>query len=416
VNISGQQKSKSISIAVFTAAPWRSAVVVLRITGPAEKAGMRVIQGNQGPQVSFDGIAEADLIVIQRDFPRFWGDYKMVIALAREAGKPVVYDLDDLLVDIPDEHSHKGDYAGEMLVMLHAIIDADLVTASSPNLQAYLSELNPNSKLIHNYLDDSLWELKTPKPVSSLDSRVTIGYMGGQTHQMDLEYIKHSLLNLSNKYPDKVNFIFWGTPPPEELLKLASIKWEPVNFEDYAQFASYFPQQECDIFIAPLVNNEFNNSKSSIKFLEYSSLGISGVYSNLAPYKTIIEHGKNGFLADEPGDWEIYLSALIDDPELRHQLGKAAQRTVNDGWLLSENYSKLREIYQLALEGRGITAIDEKDSTPLMGILSHAEEYQSGLEDRLFAVNNQLNEIHSSRSWKLLKQLQKLRLKIIPKG
>ena len=390
-------------------------MVVLRITGPAEKAGMRVIQGNQGPQVSFDGIAEADLIVIQRDFPRFWGDYRRVIKLAREAGKPVVYDLDDMLVEIPNEHSHKADYAGEMLAMLYAILDADLVTASSPYLQAYLAELNSNSKLIHNYLDDSLWELKTSNPVSNQDSSVTIGYMGGQTHQADLEDIKISLLNLSNKYPDKVNLIFWGTRPPEELLELASTKWEAGNFEDYAQFASYFSQQECDIFIAPLVNNEFNISKSSIKFLEYTSLGIPGVYSNLAPYKTIIEHGKNGFLADEPGDWDIYLSALIDDPELRHQIGKAAQRTVNDGWLLSENYSRLSEVYQLALGGRELTAKDEKDNRHIMSILSHAEEYQSGLEDRLFAANNQLNEIHSSRSWNLLQQLQKLRLKVVPK-
>ena len=415
MNISVQQKSKLISIAVFTAAPWWSAVVVLRITSPAEKAGMHVIQGNQGPQVSFDGIAEADLIVIQRDFPRFWGDYRRVINLAREAGKPVVYDLDDLLVEIPDEHSHKADYAGEMLAMLYAILDADLVTASSPNLQAYLAEVNPDSKLIHNYLDDSLWKLISPKPVSSLDSRVTIGYMGGQTHQADLEFIKHSLLNLSNKYPDKVNFKFWGTRPPAELLDLPSTKWEAVNFENYAQFASYFSQQECDIFIAPLVNNEFNSSKSSIKFLEYSSLGIPGVYSNLPPYKTIIEHGKNGFLADDPGEWESHLSTLIDDPELRHQIGRAAQRTVNDGWLLSENYSRLSDVYQLALEGRELTAKYETDHKPLMSILSHAEEYQSGLEDRIFAANNQLNEIHSSRSWKLLKQLQKIRLKVVPK-
>jgi len=415
VNISGHQNSKPISIAVFTAAPWRSAVVVLRITGPAEKAGMRIIQGNQGPQVSFNRIAEADLIVIQRDFPRFWGDYRRVINLAREAGTPVVYDLDDLLVEIPDEHSHKADYAGEMLAMLYAILDADLVTASSPNLQAYLAELNPNTKIIQNYLDDSLWKLKPPKPVSNLESGVTIGYMGGQTHQMDLEDINQSLLNLSDKYPDKVNFIFWGTRPPEELLELASTKWEAVNSEDYAQFASYFSQQKCDIFIAPLVNNEFNNSKSSIKFLEYSSMGIPGVYSKSPPYKTIIEHGKNGFLADEPGDWDIYLSALIDEPELRHLIGRAGQRTVNDGWLLSENYSRLSEVYQLALEVHKITGKDEKDSKHLMSILSHAEEYQSGLEDRLFAANNQLNEIHNSRSWRLLKQLQKIRMKVVPK-
>ena len=206
MNSSSHRQSKPISIAVFTAAPWESAVVVLRVTGPAERAGMRVIKGNQGPRVSLDGIAEADMVVIQRDFPRFWEDYRRVIQLAREGGKPVIYDLDDLLVEIPDGHSHRADYAGEMLTMLYAILDADMVTASSTNLQAYLSELNPNTRLVENYLNDSLWEMKEPGLKPDKDISVSIGYMGGQTHQADLEYIKYALLNVFEKFPEKVKF------------------------------------------------------------------------------------------------------------------------------------------------------------------------------------------------------------------
>ena len=56
------------SLAVYTAAPWESAVVVLRITGPAEFAGFEVIKGNHGPQVSPELVSDADMVVIQRDF------------------------------------------------------------------------------------------------------------------------------------------------------------------------------------------------------------------------------------------------------------------------------------------------------------------------------------------------------------
>jgi len=415
VNSSSHRQSKPISIAVFTAAPWESAVVVLRVTGPAERAGMRVIKGNQGPRVSLDGIAEADLVVIQRDFPRFWEDYRQVIQLAREGGKPVIYDLDDLLVEIPDGHSHRADYAGEMLTMLYAILDADMVTASSTNLQAYLSELNPNTRLVENYLNDSLWEMKEPGLKPDKDKSVSIGYMGGQTHQADLEYIKYALLNVFEKFPEKVKFKFWGTQPPKELFDLPSTEFDPINLEAYAQFASHFSHQECDIFIAPLADNEFNRAKSCIKFLEYSALGVPGVYSKLPPYESIIEQGKNGFLAENPEDWEEYLSTFIDNPSLRTQIGEAAQQTVRGGWLLSSNYSQLSELYQAALESDEKNGKDEKVSSNLKSILSHAEDYQSVVEERLFAADNQLNEIHGSRSWKLLKQIQELRLKVIPK-
>lgn len=418
MNNSRQQRisrSEPISIAVFTAAPWESAVVVLRVTGPAEMAGMRIYKGNQGPRVSLEVISKADLVVIQRDFPRFWEDYRQVIKQARKGGKPVIYDLDDLLVDIPDEHSHQADYVGEMLTMLYAILDADTVTSSSPILQDYLAELNPNSKLINNYLIDSFWGMEKPKTTSRTDPFVTIGYMGGQTHQSDLENIKNALLNVFRKYPEKVKYKFWGTQPPRELLDLASTEYDPINQEDYAQFASYFSRKECDILIAPLVDNEFNRAKSNLKFLEYSIQGVPGVYSKLPPYEDIIEHGTNGFLAEDILEWETHLETLIRDPLLRNRMGSAAQQTVKDGWLLSSNYSRFNDVYKQALEGKEKKAKVGKLDINLKTIISHAEDYQSDLEERLFAAQNQLNEIHNSRSWKLLKQIQNMRLKIIPK-
>ena len=391
-------------------------MVVLRITGPAEMAGIQVIKGNHGSMVSPEAVAEADLVVIQRDFPRFWEEYKQVISLARESGRPVVYELDDLLVEIPENHSHSGDYVGEMLTMLYAIIDADVVTASSPYLVNYLSDLNPNSRLVNNFLNDSLWVMKDPQPVTARDLGVTIGYMGGQTHQADLEGIASALLNVYKKYPDQVNYKFWGVQPPADLLNLPTTEWVAINQEGYAQFASFYAQQDCDILIAPLVDNEFNRAKSCIKYLEYSILGSPGVYSKLPPYEAIVDHGINGYLAESAHDWEVLLSGLVENPTLRHQIAAAAQQTVKDQWLLSQKHHELSEVYQLALEGERQAQSADQSNKHLKRIISYAEDYQADLEERYYAVNNQLTEINNSRSWRLLKQVQNLRLKIIPKG
>ena len=43
---------------------------------------------------------------------------------------------------------------------------------------------------------------------------------------------------------------------------------------DYKDFATFFQTQSADIFIAPLVDNIFNQCKSPIKFFEYSALGV----------------------------------------------------------------------------------------------------------------------------------------------
>lgn len=403
-------------IAAYTAAPWESAVVVLRITGPADHSGIRVLKGNEGAQISPEFITDADIVVIQRDFPRFWTDYKRVISEARFQGKPVVYDLDDLLVEIPSEHSHSGDYMGELLGMLYAILDADVVTASSPALVEYLSELNPNTKLLRNYLNDQLWQLNEPKVSAGNDKLVVIGYMGGQTHRSDLSYVADGLLKVVNKYSGKVKLRFWGVQPPQVLLDSPGTDWVSINTEDYAEFARFFLQQECHICIAPLRDDGFNHAKSSLKFLEYSALGVPGVYSKLPPYEAVVEHGKNGFLVSEKEEWEKYLSDLVENPDLRLNLAIRAQKTVTDHWLLSRNHKDWVEVYKRALSDCKTGITTSRRHNNLMRIISQSEDYQAALEDSLFVVSNQLSDIFNSRSWRFLRTVQNLRMKLVPNG
>ena len=75
-------------------------------------------------------------------------------------------------------------------------------------------------------------------------------------------------------------------------------------------------------------------------------LGVPGVYSALPTYQQIVEHGKNGFLAQTEEDWETYLVQLIESPVLRNEMGQAARKTVTDNWLISKNSHSLTQIYQ----------------------------------------------------------------------
>jgi hypothetical protein len=240
--------------------------------------------------------------------------------------------------------------------------------------------------------------------------------MGGQTHQVDLALVENSLLKVCEKYPDKVKLRFWGVQPPPKLMDSPFTEWIEINQEDYAAFAKFFGQQDCDILIAPLIDNEFNNSKSSLKFLEYSALGIPGVYSKLLPYEQVVKHGINGYLAESEHDWENYLNQLVEDPMLRKEIGTAAQKTILDDWLLSKKYGEWSEVYHQAFSGNGEKGDLSQKHNNLVRIISQAEDYQADLESSVYEVGNQLNDIIESRSWQTLKTLQNLRLRIMPKG
>jgi len=114
----------------------------------------------------------------------------------------------------------------------------------------------------------------------------------------------------------------------------------------YADFARRSSEIHCDLMIAPLRNNLFNNSKSSIKFFEYTSLGVPGIYGRVPPYKSVVTHGENGLLADSVEEWETALVRLIEDPQERYRLAQAATITLKNQGLLSENAYRWLEVYQ----------------------------------------------------------------------
>jgi len=368
------------AVAAYTSVPWASAMAVLRLAGPLRQAGITLLQGNQGPSVSAEAVSQADVVVIQRDFPRMGLLCDAVIEQARRQGKPVIYEMDDLLLAVPAENPNRADYQSALLPMLRLAITADAVTASTPALCQALRPLNPNTWLLPNYLDDSLWPLNPP-PAQAEQAPIVIGYMGGETHRPDMEEITPALLRVLERHGANVRLRFWGGQPPQALLDLPQVEWIAYNQNDYAVFAAFFSAQRADLFIAPLRDTSFNRCKSAIKFLEYSHKGLPGVYSRLPMYQAVIQDGQNGFLASDLSEWEDRLEQLIASPALRREMGQRAQQTVTQDWLLSSHCDEWRAAYQQAISLPPRPPLSPDDWRSLvLSVAQQTEAYLNGLE------------------------------------
>jgi glycosyltransferase involved in cell wall biosynthesis/SAM-dependent methyltransferase len=356
---------------------------------------MEFMRGNNfsldgDPDVDPAKVDQADLVIIQRDFPRFEREYQAVVERARRQAKPVIYEADDLLLELPEDHPDRSVhyYSRATYPMLRAILEADGVTTSTPALGSYFRRLNPNTWVLPNYLIDQLWSLeKASPPVKRNLSTVVIGYMGTISHVHDLEMIGPILQRLIDKYGSQVAFKFLGAAPPASLLgqvvNPSQVEVIPLKIMDYAEFAAFFTNQTCDIFVAPLTDSPFNRSKSPIKYLEYSALGIPGVYSDITPYQIPIQPGVNGFLAASLDDWDFHLRRLIESPELRSQIGQAALATVRKDWMLSAHSHEWPETYSRLIQ----TAQQEKPEVRQLklafsDITIYAQEWQRALEDQ----------------------------------
>ena len=373
------------------------ALAYVRIIGPLRQSGINIVNGIENDQININLVSEGDVVIIQREFPKQFDNYKKIIELARKEGKPVIFDLDDLLLCLPDNHQDRqsAKFAPSLLPMFQALMEADVVSVSTPKLREVLAKYNDNVVVLPNYFDDNLWRLTPPALKDSSSEMLTIGYMGTSTHKPDLEYITPVLLDLIKCYPENLHFHFWGVQPPAQLESLPQVEWTPWYSDSYKDFTEFFQTQSSDIFIAPLVDSLFNRCKSPLKFFEYSALGAPGVFSRLAPYEDVVTHGHDGLLVSSLDEWTDYLIQLVENDELRFQLATNAQATIRKKWLLSKNAFRWEKAFQSAIQtlssnreqNKGIVSIVQSINLQLFETFNKNELEQLQAQQQIASLN-----------------------------
>ena len=185
---------------------------------------------------------------------------------------------------------------------------------------------------------------------------------------------------------------------------------------------------DVDIFIAPLIDNLFNRCKSHIKFLEYTSLGVPGVYSRLEPYSDIVTDTENGLLATSLDEWYTQIVRLIDEPELGYKLANNAQNTIKEKWLMSKNahlwmstYEKICEL-NLPQERRKKIPFEmiqilsdqldqfhdnlDQTNNELTKQLTEHKQAIDELKEKLTATEDEILSYALSKSWRLTRPLR----------
>jgi glycosyltransferase involved in cell wall biosynthesis len=99
--------------------------------------------------------------------------------------------------------------------------------------------------------------------------------------------------------------------------------WVPDSY-------AYLDVVDFDIWVAPYRRTRYNEAKAPTKALEAAFLGIPIVASDTIPYRAFVRDGVTGFLVPPGGDWETPIRTLINEPELRAQMGAAAREVAQE--------------------------------------------------------------------------------------
>ncbi len=202
---------------------------------------------------------------------------------------PIIYEIDDLLIDIPkwniahDYYKKNLKYIEEML----SIVDG--ISVSTQPLKEVYSKYNPKVSVIPNRLPKFIWGY--PNEIKETN-KVRIYWGGSSNHFSQPHLIKKGItggdfnkdiLNFIIKTRKVYQWVFTGSLP----LELNEYK-DDIEFHNWTSTLEYplhLKSLNIDIGIAPLEDNLFNKCKSNIKMLEYCGAGFPGIYSNVFPYQ-----------------------------------------------------------------------------------------------------------------------------------
>ena len=210
---------------------------------------------------------------------------------------------------------------------------AGKVTAGNEYLKEYALQFNSNVEIIPTTID---MQNHHNKSINYEKRELNIGWTGSHTTLHYLKEIVPALNKLSKEF--KFNFIVIANEKPSlNIPNLIFIPWtKESEIEDLAKI---------DIGVMPLKDDLWAKGKCGFKALQYMSLGIPTVASNVGVNTTIIEDGKNGLFVSQNTDWHEKLKALLTSNELREKLGKAGKETIKSNYSVEANKLKYLNLF-----------------------------------------------------------------------
>ena len=221
----------------------------------------------------------------------------------------LVAELDDSVGDVPPSSPYKWKehhkWSAEHLYRSDAVVCSTQYLADSIKFIV-------KDKPIHiapNCINNKTWKFKKPK--NRIENEIRFGYVGGGAHDEDLLIVYRAILPLFELYPGLKLVVRYGGWKPQWLKDHPQIDFQCVGWsiDEYPQKIS---DMNIDVGLAPLRDSEFNRCKSNLKWLEWASMNIPLIASNVEPYRNTGEYGGIRLVDNTTAEWNDALYGTIE--------------------------------------------------------------------------------------------------------
>ena len=281
------------------------------------------------------GIGSYDLYIL----PRFAVQANLGTDMLRQAGKKVVFEVDD---DFTNQYRRVMSDDDVHLLWDFVTNVADAVTVTTP----YLADLMRKRahKPVYILPNSVRWdEWQRPKR-----ERLTIGLTGSDTHGKDWGLLARVLPRVLQRHPEVDLYVLGWLPDWAKDLALAFPEQVILDggwytYPEYAPRAAGF-----HITLCPLdPDDEFNKSKSAIKAIEAMACGSLAIATDTNVYRPALGHGSRGLLVKHtPEEWEAALESALTSSGLREKLTRKARAYARTHHAIDQTWSQWLHAYR----------------------------------------------------------------------
>lgn len=317
-----RQGTRSLRVLALTDAV-DSGIAKIRLHMPLDafaERGCRHVRYDAFGLVTEDSLRWADVVVIQRGA---CGHAQRAAEWCLARGKPYVYEIDDLLTELPPFMSHHVGYIRNKPLMEDLIRGAAAVTVTNEHLRTALTHLNQRIWICPNFHIPRREPIRRP----GIEPDAPVHLLIAHTDKILLDFFTPVLLQAHQTWGARIEIVAIG--PIGETLANAGIPCRQlpiIPLEDFIPTLSAMPNT---VAMIPLDDSKFSSCKSAIKFFDYAQGGITTICSDVSPYKDVVVHGHTGLLAENSVQaWLSCIERLIEQPTERVRLACAAQDEV----------------------------------------------------------------------------------------
>jgi glycosyltransferase involved in cell wall biosynthesis len=256
----------------------------------------------------------------------------------KEAGNTVIYMLDDNMLKFGTDYLAeeffylKPDTPGFKRLERELSL-ADTIVSFSPQITQDCHKYNPRvlefrTTIQHEYIQGA-------EPLAggkSSGRRIKYAIITGNARDKEMRVLWPTIEEFTHRHSDDIEFHVWGIFPEDYGELHCQFFHRPFD-HSYESYMYALQEEKFDYVIMPLFDDhDSKKSKNAIKYLEITSAGAVGIFSD-SPAYSVVEDGVTGLKTnDDPDSWMTCLerSLSLTDIQRREIHSRAKQQILGE--------------------------------------------------------------------------------------